>query len=77
MGHPVSGSWWRALVASFAFAAFSLSAAAQQVITLHGYLVEVRANDGWHWRSSLTRNDTGNGACELVWVESVEIGAAG
>lgn len=47
-----------------------------QVITLHGYLVEVRANDGWHWRSSLTRNDTGNGACELVWVESVEIGAA-
>lgn len=47
-----------------------------QLITLRGYLVEVRASDGWHWRSSLTRDDTGNGACELVWVESIEISAA-
>ncbi len=23
---------------------------------------------GWHWRSSLTRDDTGPGACELVYV---------
>jgi hypothetical protein len=24
------------------------------------------------WRSSLTRTDDGNGACELVWVEQLE-----
>ena len=23
------------------------------------------------WRSSLTRKDSGNGACELVWVEEL------
>jgi hypothetical protein len=45
-----------------------------QVVRLQGYLVAISADDGWKWRSSLSRTDTGNGACELVWVESVEIG---
>jgi hypothetical protein len=44
-----------------------------EIVKLHGYLVEAAADDGWHWRSSLTRNDTGGGACELIWVESVEV----
>lgn len=48
-----------------------------QVVTLQGYLVEIRAADGWHWRSSLSRDDTGNGACELVWVRSIEAAPAG
>jgi hypothetical protein len=39
------------------------------VISFSGYLVEVRADDGWHWRSSTTRTDEGNGACEVVWVK--------
>jgi hypothetical protein len=39
-----------------------------QIVKLTGYLVEARAADGWTWRSSLTREDTGAGACELVWV---------
>lgn len=43
------------------------------VIKLRGFLAEVRADDGWHWRSSLTRNDTGDGACEVVWVENLEV----
>ena len=44
------------------------------VVELHGYLVEVsRARDRWHWESSLSRTDTGKGACELVWVESLRI----
>lgn len=42
-----------------------------QVVTVRGYLVEAVASDGWRWRSSMTRNDTGAGACELIWVESV------
>jgi hypothetical protein len=32
-----------------------------------------RAPDGWRWRSSLTREDTGAGACELVWVERIAV----
>ena len=44
-----------------------------QVVALAGYLVEVHAADGWQWRSSLTREDTGAGACELVWVETLDV----
>ena len=44
-----------------------------QVVALEGYLVKVISKDGWWWKSSLTRNDTGNGACEVIWVEEVEI----
>lgn len=40
-------------------------------IRLRGYLVRVEASDGWQWRSSLTRDDTGAGACELVLLESL------
>ena len=44
-----------------------------QIIQLKGYLVNVDANDGWRWRTSLTRSDTGNGACEIVYVEQFRI----
>lgn len=43
------------------------------VVRLRGYLVEAAAADGWRWRSSLSRSDTGNGACELLWVEAADI----
>ena len=42
-----------------------------QSVKFSGYLIEARAADGWRWRSSLTREDTGAGACELVWVERI------
>jgi hypothetical protein len=41
------------------------------IVRLRGQLVEVRAADGWHWRSSLSRDDTGARSCELVLVERV------
>lgn len=41
------------------------------VVQLEGFLIEARRNDGWYWRSSLTRKDSGAGACELVYVTSV------
>jgi hypothetical protein len=41
------------------------------LIDLRGYLVEAAFPDGGIWRSSMTRTDTGNGACELVWVEDL------
>jgi len=44
-----------------------------QVVHISGQLVEARSADGWRWRSSLTREDTGAGACELIRVESLEI----
>ena len=44
------------------------------IIEISGSLVNVMSNsDGWHWESSRTRNDTGKGACELIWVESAHI----
>jgi len=42
------------------------------LIQLSGQLVEVHAPAGWSVRSSMTRDDTGAGACEVVWVESLE-----
>jgi hypothetical protein len=41
------------------------------LINLTGYLVSVTGDDGYQWRSSLTRSDEGDGSCEVVWVESV------
>lgn len=39
------------------------------VVELRGKLVEARGADGFRWRSSLTREDSGDGACEIVYVE--------
>ncbi len=39
------------------------------LIRLEGELVEVRSPKGWSLRSSMTREDTGAGACEVVWVK--------
>ncbi len=44
-----------------------------EVITLRGKLVAIAGRDGWQWRSSLRRDDTGQGACEVFWVEEVEL----
>lgn len=45
------------------------------VVTLDGLLVEADKAGGWRWHSSMTRNDTGDGACEVVYVEDLSIGA--
>jgi len=41
------------------------------VIQMIGYLVEVNRPDGFVWRSSTSREDRGNGACEIVWANSL------
>ncbi len=43
------------------------------VITLRGYLVNVRYGDNWHWDTSLSRTDEGDGACEIMFVTEVII----
>lgn len=37
-------------------------------VRIDGWLVEAQSADGWRWRSSTRRDDTGAGACELVYV---------
>jgi len=43
-----------------------------EVVKMRGYLVNVRGPNGFHWNSSLTRNDSGSGACELFYVDAAE-----
>lgn len=43
-----------------------------EVITMRGELVDARDGHGWRWTSSLRRDDTGDGACELMLVDSIE-----
>lgn len=43
------------------------------VVRLTGYLVSVAGPNGYTWNTSLTRQDTGAGACELFYVERVEM----
>ena len=47
------------------------------LVTLHGKLVDLEIHDAggrqvFSARTSLTRDDVGSGACEIIWVESVE-----
>ena len=43
------------------------------VIALEGYLVNVVGPTGWSQQSSLTRDDSGGGACEVIYVEFFDI----
>lgn len=42
------------------------------IVRLRGKLVSVLGPNNFTWTSSLTRTDTGNGACELFYVESLD-----
>lgn len=45
-----------------------------QVVGLSGYLVDAADRDGQRTvATSMTRDDTGAGACELLWVEAVRL----
>lgn len=46
---------------------------AGSVVRMQGLLVNAAGPDGYMWNSSLTRTDTGAGACELFYVESFEL----
>ncbi|MGH8712391.1 MAG: hypothetical protein ACREYB_00135 [Casimicrobiaceae bacterium] len=42
-----------------------------QLVTARGYLVDVRGPRGFTWNTSLKRDDTGDGACEILWAETL------
>lgn len=44
-----------------------------EIVEFNGYLISITRPNGWHWNSSLSREDTRGGACEIVWVEDFEI----
>jgi hypothetical protein len=46
---------------------------AGNLVHFSGYLIKAEKPGGWTWVSSLTRDDTGAGACEVVWVEQLEV----
>lgn len=46
---------------------------AGQIIRLEGQLVRATRDDGWSWNTSLSRTDTGAGACELMWVTDARV----
>lgn len=43
-----------------------------ELVKMRGYLVNVTGPRGFHWNTSMTRTDSGKGACELYYVESAE-----
>jgi hypothetical protein len=46
-------------------------------VHLRGYLVRIRDENGHQVAvSSTSRHDTGDGACEIVWVDEVQIGTS-
>lgn len=45
-----------------------------ELIELSGRLVNVHSmDDDWRWKTSTRRNDSGAGACELIWVEHLQV----
>lgn len=44
-----------------------------QIVHARGWLVDVRGRDGFVWNTSLRRDDTGAGACEILYVETLEV----
>ncbi len=44
-----------------------------QRVRAKGVLVEATRPDGWRWRSSLTRDDGGQGACELMYLAEITV----
>ena len=50
-----------------------LQVRAGNIVEFSGVLVSVLGPDGYRWVSSLSRSDTGSGACEVLYVKSLKI----
>ena len=48
-----------------------------EIVELTGYLVTVVHRDGREWKTSLSRDDEGMGACEVMWIEGLQHGPVG
>jgi hypothetical protein len=43
-----------------------------ELISIEGFLVDVKSASSWKWKTSISRSDTGHGACEIVFVKKIE-----
>lgn len=47
------------------------------IVQATGYLVDVDHPSGFRWRTSLSRDDTGGGSCEILYLEQMQIEGRG
>lgn len=75
MGHEISthASNMHIIPASAAVEQALNSVKEGQIVYIKGYLMQANAKDGWTWRSSLSREDIGEGACELLWANDLRV----
>ena len=64
--HLIAGNW--------RVAAALARARNGDIVRLEGDLVDITGPDGFDWKTSLVRNDSGPGACETMYVRAVTIG---
>ncbi|WP_156500507.1 hypothetical protein [Croceicoccus bisphenolivorans] len=64
---------WHLIPANDNAAAVIRGIGANDVVSLHGHLVDVFAPDGRRYKTSRTRNDQGAGACEIFLVSEARI----
>jgi hypothetical protein len=50
-----------------------LAVGTEDPVRIRGLLVNAASEEGFTWGSSLSREDSGPGACELIWVEEIQI----
>lgn len=43
------------------------------IIQISGQLVDVRSTDGFFWNTSMTRQDVGAGACEILYATHIDV----
>ena len=43
-----------------------------ETVRITGYLIDIDLNDGRQIKTSLTREDSGAGSCEIIWVEDIQ-----
>ncbi|WP_372741015.1 hypothetical protein [Neptunomonas sp.] len=43
------------------------------IIQLSGQLVDIQSQDGYFWRTSMSREDIGAGACEIIYTTQLDI----
>lgn len=43
------------------------------VVHIRGKLVNIKTSDNWFLNTSLSRADSGAGACEIIWVEDISV----
>ena len=43
------------------------------IVQATGYLVDIDHPSGFRWRTSLSREDTGGGSCEIFYLQGIQI----